>query len=277
MARPRIQHSEPFSTAVDDATLAQASADMTQLGQHIALVESTYGDNIPFDLYRLEARARDIKTVISGAAWELGRILIRIRAHVDHGEFLASLQRMGYAPRWAQKCMQAAQKFEGSPQRQMLAQQLSQTKLLELLSEDDGDLDELANGGTLAGLTLDAVDRMSVRELKAALRKERDERADEKAADEEIIRKKDDRINRLSRRSTRSGAREQVATLLEDLDRYSVEAFTFIKQARDTIGAIESIYVDSGETVDEEVQQRIDANVESVRAWYDQLISATGE
>ncbi|HGJ5884574.1 MAG TPA: hypothetical protein ACHBY7_15890, partial [Arsenophonus sp.] len=51
---------------------------------------------------------------------------------------------------------------------------LGRTKLYELMLEDDDDLVALAEGGTIAGLTLDEVDRMSVRELKAKLRETRD-------------------------------------------------------------------------------------------------------
>lgn len=47
---------------------------------------------------------------------------------------------------------------------------LGRTKLYELMLEDDDDLVALTEGGTIAGLRLDEIDRMSVRELKAALR-----------------------------------------------------------------------------------------------------------
>lgn len=43
---------------------------------------------------------------------------------------------------------------------------LGKAKLFELMTEDDEELAELADGGTVAGLTLDDVDRMSVRELR---------------------------------------------------------------------------------------------------------------
>lgn len=52
---------------------------------------------------------------------------------------------------------------------------LEKSKLFELLTEDDEELAGLADGGTLAGLTIDEVDRMSVRELRAALRKQKAE------------------------------------------------------------------------------------------------------
>ncbi|MDR5613701.1 MAG: hypothetical protein RAM38_04910, partial [Arsenophonus sp.] len=71
---------------------------------------------------------------------------------------------------------------------------LGKTKLFELMTEDDDDLAELAEGGTIAGLTLDEVDRMSVRELRAKLR------ATEKMleASRDRVREKEEKINQLS-------------------------------------------------------------------------------
>ncbi len=54
---------------------------------------------------------------------------------------------------------------------------LGKAKLFELMTEDDEELAELADGGTVAGLTLDDVDRMSVRELRRALREARETNA----------------------------------------------------------------------------------------------------
>ncbi len=61
--------------------------------------------------------------------------------------------------------------------------------------EDDEDLAELAEGGTIAGLTLDDVDQMSVRELRAALRK------DEAAlkCSQQLVSEKEKQLQKLSR------------------------------------------------------------------------------
>lgn len=45
------------------------------------------------------------------------------------------------------------------------------------MTEDDEDLVELADGGTIAGMSLDDIDRMTSRELKAALREARETNA----------------------------------------------------------------------------------------------------
>ena len=52
--------------------------------------------------------------------------------------------------------------------------ELGKSKLLELLVEEDEALADLADGGDINGHTLDDVERMTVRELRAALRESRD-------------------------------------------------------------------------------------------------------
>nr|DAG86391.1 MAG TPA: hypothetical protein [Caudoviricetes sp.] len=73
---------------------------------------------------------------------------------------------------------------------------LGKAKLFELVAEDDDDLAELADGGTVAGLTLDDVDRMSVRELRQALREARETNA----AQQRVLADKNEKIDSLSTR-----------------------------------------------------------------------------
>ncbi|HGJ5883174.1 helix-turn-helix domain-containing protein, partial [Arsenophonus sp.] len=88
---------------------------------------------------------------------------------------------------------------------------LGKTKLFELMTEDDEDLAALAEGGTIAGLTLDEVDRMSVRELKAALRK--DEAALKRS--QQLVAEKEKQLQQLSQQlagktSSASASDEQI-------------------------------------------------------------------
>lgn len=77
---------------------------------------------------------------------------------------------------------------------------LGKAKLFELVAEDDDDLAELADGGTVAGLTLDDVDRMSVRELRQALREARETNA----AQQRVLADKNEKIDSLSTRLRRN-------------------------------------------------------------------------
>ena len=69
--------------------------------------------------------------------------------------------------------MRAARKFLGGPNTKLVTDLPSITHVYELALMDDDDLAELREGGTVAGHTLDDIQRMSPSELRAALRKER--------------------------------------------------------------------------------------------------------
>nr|WP_252363625.1 hypothetical protein [Escherichia coli] len=71
---------------------------------------------------------------------------------------------------------------------------MGKTKLYELMVLDDEELDALADGGTVAGATLDDIDRMTSRELKAALREARETNA----AQQQVLAGKDEKINELA-------------------------------------------------------------------------------
>jgi len=277
MARPRTQRSPDetdriAAADIDHEALSKAGDAASLQSQQLALIQQHYDIGMPFNYEAAVVRLRECAAIETSGAVEAGLVLLQIKAHTP-GRFHDALETVGITPRWAQRRMQVVTRLKQFPS----LRSLGFSKALELLGEDDATLGALEHDGAIAGITLDEIDRMSTRELKESLRKERAERADEKAADEEIIRKKDERINKLARRSTRGASREQIATLLEDLDRYSVEAFTFLKQVRDTVGAINTLYADAGEAIEEEVQQRIETNAESIRGWYEQLIAEVGE
>jgi len=278
MARPRTQRS-PEATdgiaaaGVDHAALESAGAAASELSRNVALVDRQFSIDIAYNLDVYIAAIHHRAAESASRMIEMGCLLIQIRERETREVFATALDRIGLPPRFAQRAMQAAFKL----QDRRAIQALGVSKALELLSEDDDTLDDLEAGGTLAGLTLDKIERMSVRELKRTLRAERAEREDEKAADEEIIRNKDERINKLSRRATRSSQREQVAGLLNDLDQYTVECATNLKHLRDTARAIDSVYADAGLQADEEVTQRIENDLNLVAEWLRQIETDLGE
>ena len=174
---------------------ANANSLLIQHEQNLAVVDKTYGGDLPYDRTRLENEAQFYLRESATAMLEAGTRLIVIKEHEGHGNFTDSLERIGIGERAARKMMQAAVKFSKRPTLAVL----EKSKLLELMVEDDDDLDALAEGGTLAGLKLDDVEKMSVRELKAALRKEREKRKEEADAHETLLEKKDQKINQLDR------------------------------------------------------------------------------
>ncbi|MCU7906508.1 MAG: hypothetical protein KZQ76_11845, partial [Candidatus Thiodiazotropha sp. (ex Epidulcina cf. delphinae)] len=76
---------------------------------------------------------------------------------------------------------------------------LGKTKLLELMVEDDEALEALADGGTLAGVNLDEIERMSTRELRDTLRKERDTQVKSAETHERLLADKNTKIDALAK------------------------------------------------------------------------------
>lgn len=111
------------------------------------------------------------------AFFEFGRVLVVLKEHMPHGKFQETVKReFNIAPQSARRMIQATVKF-CSPQllkAQPKLLTLGKSKLFELMTEDDEDLQELADGGSVNGITLDDVDRMTIKELRAALRESRD-------------------------------------------------------------------------------------------------------
>ncbi len=156
-----------------------------------ALADRLSSDSQPYDLDRSVAlvRGRLGSTVVPMI--EAGAELIRIKEHEAHGTWVTVLkERIGISPGVAKCLMRAARKFIDGPNRRLVADLNSATKVYELALMDDEDLDELREGGTIAGATLDDIQRMSPSELRATLRAERKERREREKAQRERSAKK---------------------------------------------------------------------------------------
>lgn len=150
--------------------------ELAELQAHSNEICEQYLDGQPYDRLRVVNEARFCLAQSAEAMLEAGKRLIVLKEHEPHGDFVQIVEaQLGMDKRIAQKMMGAACKFL-SPKLQGKSQKLmtlGKTKLYELMVEDDEDLAALTDGGTVAGLDLDEIDRMSTRELRDALRKSR--------------------------------------------------------------------------------------------------------
>lgn len=201
MARQKITSPTIETSEVPQQVVEVINEGVNQYSEHSANILSTYGDGeSEFDLYIAECRAREAMERGARAMVDAGRYLITIKEHVAQGEWLDSLDRIGLAPRMAQKLMQAAFKFLSSPGSKKLLDHVgNKTKALELLVLDEGDLEQLGAGGTVAGLTLDEVDRMSCSELRKALREARESQEDQQRIIADKNKKIDDQSKQINR------------------------------------------------------------------------------
>lgn len=283
MARPtrnRAAAELVNETDIDHGALQEAHQALSSHAQNLAIIEQRFGTNIAYNLAVYVDRLRQLMAETGVRLIEMGLMLIQIREHEPKGEFHAALERIGIGVRFAQRCMQAAAKFGADTKRQHLAAQLGSAKVLELIAEDDDDIAELADGGTLAGYTADELSQMTSRELRKLIRSERAEREDEKAADEEIIAKKDERINKLMRDRRKVGnspVRDQVRPELEEMDALAVDVGAALTKMAEIAQAIEHAFVEGGEATPADIIERIDQNRQFAADWLRTVCDALGE
>lgn len=281
MARPKTHRSpealDATAAKIDEQALDEAGQALRQRGQQLSVIDMQFALDAPYDLHQIDLMMPAMLAMHRSSILWLGRALVLVKEHEPKGTFYAFLDKHGIPQRMARKYMQAAIKVQERPK----LEELGAGKVLELLSEDDDTLDALEEGGTVAGLTLDEVDRMSVRELREALRAERKERDEEKAADEEIIRSKDERINKLMRDRRKGGperqVRERAEELLRDADEAAVEATSAIARLRDLCTAVDELYEEAELTRDADVAERLIQNREWAIAQLQELVADLGE
>ncbi len=173
------------------------NVSLNAMTQHRMEIMQQFGDGQPYERDRIVHEARFYMAQSAEAMLEAGKRLIILKENEPHGDFVGIVEeQLGLHVRAAQRMMKASLKYL-SPKLEPKATTLSllgKAKLFELVAEDDEDLAELADGGTVAGLTLDDVDRMSVRELRQALREARETHA----AQQQVLAGKDEKINELA-------------------------------------------------------------------------------
>ncbi|AYQ43817.1 DUF3102 domain-containing protein [Burkholderia lata] len=165
-------------------------------------ISKQFGDGLPYERHRVVNEARFYMAQSAEAMLEAGKRLILLKENEPHGDFTSIVEeQLGLAPRTARLMIQAAVKYS-SPQleskRQALAV-LGKTKLFELMTEDDEELAALADGGSIAGMDLDDIDRMTSRELRAALR----EAHENATAQARLLSDKNAKIDELAAKKTR--------------------------------------------------------------------------
>lgn len=183
--------------AADDGVDRQGQATEVALAERIRAADAVFGEGAQYDRDRVTAEVRHHLWQGALAMLEAGRRLCWLRDREPHGEWLPLLARIGIHERNARLMMSAARKFMDGPNRKLASDLGSVTKVYELAAMPDEDLDELREGGTVAGLTLDDVDRMAPSELRAALRQERRERKERADAQRQIATRRQERIDSL--------------------------------------------------------------------------------
>jgi len=193
MARKKTTPATDNTADINTAAIEADAQLMDENNERLATIDAQLNNNLPYDAQRIINETTFYLHQSADAMLEAGVRLVLLKEHEPHGAFYAALEQIGIDQRAARRMMQAAIKF--AKRRPVAA--LGKTKMLELMAEDDDDLDALQDGGTIAGLTLDDIDRMTVREIRAALRQARKKEAETAETNERMLVEKDRKINEL--------------------------------------------------------------------------------
>lgn len=184
---------------VEDAPLSDGlNVSLNAMTEHRLEIMQQFGDGQPYERDRIVHETRFYMAQSAEAMLEAGKRLVILKENEPHGDFINILENdLGLEPRVARRMMQASVKFLGNGDqnsKRTALTVLGKTKLYELMVLDDEELDALSDGGTVAGATLDDIDRMTSRELKAALREARETNA----AQQRVLADKNEKIDSLS-------------------------------------------------------------------------------
>ena len=161
-----------------EQTALDVNANQNFQAAHSVMIMEQWGNGEVYNEATWIERGRQAALKTMEGMFELGRALIVLKEHTEHGRFTEIVQReFGIKTAETARLMRATQRF-ATPQMQKAAPKLmdlGKSKLLELLVEEDVTLVGLADGGEVNGMTLDDVDRMTVRELRVALRENRED------------------------------------------------------------------------------------------------------
>lgn len=171
----------PLDTEVDQYTDETDVTTMAQAVDYLSAISQTENENAiavarkvgydgPLTLGAIEDRIRQSMRRTVEEVLEIGKSLLIMKELSSHGEFSKRAELLGIQPRMAQKFMSSVLKFSNANSNSLLKAAGTQTKMLELLVLDDGEIEALESGETVRGVTLDKIETMSVSELKKALR-----------------------------------------------------------------------------------------------------------
>ncbi len=198
-----------------------------QMAVHTGQILAQFGDGLPYDRLRYVDKARYHMARSAEEALALGRCLLVMKECEPHGEFTNCVESLGIEYTAATKVMKAALKFSNLATSQHLIEAAkSKSKLFELMMLDDEDLKELDAGRTVAGLTLDDVDRMSVSELRATLREAREDAK----AKSRLMAEKNEKIDQLASKLAKRPAVETLPPDAQGME-FRQQAATFAYEA----------------------------------------------
>jgi len=150
-----------------EETVAQADKERILATRREGELHRIAGD-LPDDINVLWMYAEHSLTQSAISMIDAGRAFIKIKEKLPYGEFNTGLKERGISPRSARQIMAGARRFADRSEKFL---KLGRTKLYACLEFEDSDLDALEAGESVLDNDLDALDRMTTRELKALVQR----------------------------------------------------------------------------------------------------------
>lgn len=187
----------------NEVEVIDVNAVSNHAAMHSVMVMEQWGNGETYNEATWVERGRHAVRQTLEGMFELGRALIVLKEHTEHGRFeQIAKEEFGIGRMEVSRLIRATQRF-ATPQMQKAAPKLmdlGKSKLLELLVEEDVTLVGLAEGEEVNGATLDDIDRMTVRELRLHLRENREQLA----AKDKVLGDKNAKIDELAEKLEKS-------------------------------------------------------------------------
>lgn len=230
----------PKNTPPIAGELVERDADYNRTTQ---LLVAEFGEGLHWDPdHYTAAIAAEMKRGCE-AFLRAGRLLVVAKGCASHGEWSGMLDRLRLDRPQAHRMMEAAKRVAALPNvvtsQHLLEAAGSPSKLIELLSLPEDQFAQLAEEGETGELSLDDVAKMTVRDLRNAVR---DARADNETKDKRIG-DREAEVQELQRLLRRAKGDRAKATPAEKTEELRSRANTAALQVRADIGA-------TGEDVD---------------------------
>lgn len=192
-----------LSPLPENHMLKQIEGELQTIDENTMLLADRIGYDGPLTLGGAEDHARMQMRRTVNECLELGKTLLIIKELTPHGGFRDRIELLGISYSAAKRFMQATLKFSKGATSRLLESAGTQAKLLELLVLDDDELKELSENGSTRGIALDDIETMTTRELRAALRREREDLTKDLAAKDKYIATQAEQIQKLHKKLSR--------------------------------------------------------------------------
>lgn len=177
-----------------DAEIQHQVATMT--ADYEAELQSVLLPGEVYDLGLITARMKNMEGQAAFSLMEIGRMFRAIQI-AEGSRFAQVVEDMGRTTGYAYKMIALHGKLGTGAREKLLG--LGISKALELISLEGSELDAIAQGSAVNGLTLDDVDRMTVREVRTAFRKARVKLGEGKETLDLMMKKNSERMRELEK------------------------------------------------------------------------------